>query len=116
MTLVLDNTRGRKSTISPRLPWPVSERGVAIPVCESPIASYSLGVGLSRWNLVDPCPWIYFRPERREHGRAFGGLCGDVEKLTLFRGMNGSAHVQAEAIFSRLCGGLRKLAAKEGAR
>jgi hypothetical protein len=70
-------------------------------------------VGLSRWNLVDPCPWIYFRPEWRERSRAFGDLCAATEKLTLFRGLDNAARIQAQGIFKRLCVALRKLAAQE---
>jgi hypothetical protein len=101
------------SKASPCLPWPPPEPGVRISVCESPLASYSIGIGLSRWNLVDPRPWIYFRPERRERNRAFGDLCGATEKLALFRGFDDAARIQAQGIFKRLCVALLKLAEKE---
>jgi len=88
---------------------------VLIPVAESPLAVYSLVVGVSEWHhLACPRPWVYFLPTRREHGRGFGERCGDVERLTLFSGLNGSARVQAEGIFLRICARLRELAVKEG--
>jgi len=87
---------------------------VLIPVAASPLAEYFVTVGLSEWHLACPRPWLYFLPTRREHGRQFGERCGDVEKLTLFSGLNGAARVQAKAIFERMCVALRKVAAKEG--
>jgi hypothetical protein len=101
-----------------RLPWPPARHGVTIPVCESPAALYSVVMGISEWHLTCPRPWIYFLPIRREHGHEFGERCGAVEKLTLFSGLNGSARVQAQMIFERLCMYLRRRAAKEneGAR
>jgi hypothetical protein len=107
-----------KSSPNPRLPWPVPRQGVSIPVAESPLAAYSVTVGLSEWHLTCPRPWVYFLPTRREHGREFSERCGEVERLTLFSGLNGSARVQAQMIFERLCMYLRRRAAKEneGAR
>jgi hypothetical protein len=98
------------------LVWPPPERGVHIAVCESPLASYSVVVGLSQWALVDSRPWIYFRPERRAEGRAFGDLCGEAERLTLFRGLNSHARRDAERIFERICARLRVLSEIEGGR
>jgi len=87
---------------------------MVIPLCESRVAVYSVTVGLSEWALACPRPWVYFLPTRREHGREFGERCGDVEKLVLFCGLNGAARVQAGIIFARICGSLRKMAAREG--
>lgn len=98
------------------LVWPPPERGIHIAVCESPLASYSVVVGLSQWALVDSRPWIYFRPERRVKGRAFGDSCGEAERLTLFRGLNSHARRHAERIFERICARLRVLSEMEGGR
>lgn len=94
--------------------WPPPNCGVHLAVCESPLASYSVVVGLSNWALVDPLAWIYFRPERRVKGRAFGDLCGETERLTLCRGLNPDARRDAQRIFERICARLRALAEKEG--
>ena len=94
--------------------WPPPCLGVHIPVCESPIASYSVVMGLSNWALIESRPWIYFRPERRLKGRAFGDLCGEAERLTLFRGIDSRAKQDAERIFERICIRLRALSKKEG--
>lgn len=96
------------------LTWPPPNSGVHIAVCESPLASYSVVVGLpSNWALIDSSPWIYFRPERRIKGRAFGDLCGEAQRLTLFRGLNSHARRDAERIFERICAQLRALSEKE---
>jgi hypothetical protein len=105
-------TTSKKS--SPRFPWPPPLRGVLIPVCSSRFAGYSVGVGLSEWALVDVHPWIYFRPERHRKGEPFPKLCGEVERLTLFRGPDAEARRHAGEIFQRICARLREQAAKEG--
>jgi hypothetical protein len=114
LTPVLNDTRERKSTIILSLPWPPPKPGISILIAKSPIAAYSIYFGMSEWHLVSPLPWFFFRPMRREHGKTFDALCGDMEKLTLFRGLNGDAKKQAQEIFTRLCRELRALAAKEG--
>jgi hypothetical protein len=109
------------SKVSGRLPekasglltWPPSTLGVHIPVCESP-ASYAVVVGLSQWAAIDSLPFIYFRPERRLKRRAFEELCGEAERLTLFRGIDSRARQDAERIFERICTRLRALSKKEG--
>ena len=95
------------------LVWPPSERGTHIPVCVSPLASYSVVVGLSEWALVDSRPWIYFRPDRRLKGRAFGEPFGKAERLTLFQGLNSHARRDAVRIFERICARLRVSSEKE---
>jgi hypothetical protein len=98
------------------LVWPPPARGIHIAVCESPLANYTVVVGLSQWTLVDSRPWIYFRPERRAKGRAFGDSCGEAERLTLFRGLNSQARRDAERIFERICARLRALSEAEAGR
>jgi len=99
----------------PGLPWPPPKPGVSIPVCESPAAMYSVYFGVSEWHLASPLPWLFFRPMRRERGRTFDTLAGDLEKLTLFRALNGDARRDAERIFQRMVTNLRGLAAREKA-
>jgi hypothetical protein len=115
-------TKLMTSAVSGRFPnkasgllvWPPPERGIHIAICESPVASYSVVVGLSQRALEAPRPRIYFRPERRAKGRPFGEPCGEAERLTLFRGLDSAARQDAERIFHRICTQLRALSATEG--
>jgi hypothetical protein len=88
---------------------------VLIGVAESSLAVYCILFGYSEWHLVNPRPWLYFRPMRCLRGRTTGEPCGDMEKLTLFRGLNDDARRDAKKIFARMAAHLRKLAAKEEA-
>lgn len=113
-TMRLSQKTSPRATSFSRLPWPHARQGVTVTICESQLAVYSVVIGLSEWHITCPRPWIYFLPTRRAHGREFGEPCGQSERLTLFRGVNGAARVQAQMIFGRMCADLRKFAAKEG--
>jgi len=89
--------------------------GVLIHVAESLLAVYCVLFGYSQWHLVKPRPWLYFRPMKCLRGRTTGEPCGEVEKLTLFRGLDGDARHDAETIFARMAAHLSDLAAKDGA-
>jgi hypothetical protein len=49
------------------------------------------------------------------HGRTTGEPFGEMEKLTLFRGLSVEVHRDAEKLFARMAARLREVAAKEGA-
>jgi hypothetical protein len=87
---------------------------VLIRVAESTLGVYCILFGYSEWHLVNPSPWLYFRPMRRLCGRTTGEPCGEMEKLTLFRGLNSEARREAEKVFARLAATLCQLAAEEG--
>jgi hypothetical protein len=97
------------------LPWPPPRQGVLIRIAQSPVGVYCILFGYSEWHLVNPRPWLYFRPMRRLHGRTTAEPCGEMEKLTLFRGLNGDTRRDAEKIFARMAAHLRNLATKNGA-
>jgi hypothetical protein len=97
------------------LPWPPPKTGALICVAESLLAVYCILFGYSEWYFVKPRPWLYFRPTKCLRVRTTGAPCGEMEKLTLFRGLNGDARHDAQTIFARVAADLRNLAAKDGA-
>lgn len=96
-----------------RLPWPPPKQGALIQVAESSLAVYCILFGYSEWHLANPRPWLYFRPMRCLRGRTTAEACGGMEKLTLFRGLNGDARRKAGKIFALLAASVCELAAKE---
>ena len=113
MSVGVSATSAKKSSTC--LPWPPPKQSMLICVAESSLAVYCILFGYSEWRLVNPRPWLYFRPMRCLHGRTTGEPCGEMEKLTLFRGLSVEVRRDAEKLFARLAARLRELAAKEGA-
>ena len=105
-----------QKTISPsttHLPWPPPKQGVLIRVAQSSLAVYCILFGYSEWQLVNPRPWLYFRPMRCLRERTTGEPCGDMEKITLFLGLTDEVRHDAERIFTRLVAYLCGLAGRD---
>ncbi len=88
-----------------KFPWPLVARPVRIPVCESSLAAYSIGICLEQWAKDDPRGMLVLRAERHARGRAFPGL------LLLWRlPLGGLTKARAEGAFAELAAFLRKRA------
>ncbi len=55
----------------PKLPWPLPERPARVHVCASPLAAYSIVLGIEAWDKADPRAVAFFRCQRHARGRAF---------------------------------------------
>ncbi len=97
----------------PALPWPPSEKGERVHVARSPVATYYIGIGLSRWSPVDHQSWVWLRPERWRSGRAFPEQCGQLRQLKVFRILNQTVRGEVERLFDGVVTELRALAARE---
>ncbi len=106
-------SRASPKNFDPALPWPPSEKGERIRVVRSPVATYYIGFGLSRWFPLDHQSWIWLRPERWREGRAFPESCGQLQQVRVFRGLTPDVRVQVQAVFDGVVVNLRALAARE---
>ncbi len=89
-----------------RLPWPLPLSPQRIRICASPLASYSIALGVEAWDKADPRAVAFFRCQRHARGRAF------ADTLLLQRvPLAGLAREGAAAIFARLSAWLRGRAA-----
>ncbi len=104
-------SRGTSPNRQPRLPWPVSQSPARIPVCESSLAAYSIGICLEQWAKDDPRGMLVLRAERHARGRSFPSL------LLLWRlPLGGLTQTRAEGAFAELTAWLRDRAQTDAIR
>ena len=90
----------RRST--PRIPWPLPLRPQHIHVCDSPLATYSIVLGVEAWDKDDPRAVAFFCCQRRARGRAFPDALL-VQRVPL----TGLTREGVAAIFAQLVAWLR---------
>ncbi len=93
------------------MPWPIPERPERVPACVSPLATYSIVLGVEAWDKADPRAVLSLRCQRHAKGRAF------ADTLLLQRvPLAGLTREGAAAIFAQLVAWLRQRARTDAIR